>query len=605
MRKCLVVLTARVHPSECGSSWIIKGVMDFLLNGSVMSHMLRDNFIFKIVPMINPDGVAEGNSRCSSQGLDLNRSWETPTPETCPTVFYAKKLMTELVNEGNPLVLYVDIHGHMRKRNVFLYGCEPAAGQLPQLQVTACDGAAAPAQAGLAPGWWCSRVFAKLLSFNTQSFSYDSCTWVVGRKKEGTARVAVWHELGVQNSFTLESSFCGPASGPQANTHFDVRSYRDIGVALCKSLYDYVSPDQTRVTYALQELLAEASLLTELNALGQQDDSGDARSNKLKKKKKKKKKKKTSRKADSKQHTPAKKPRPSSPHPEDASPAVPPRRHSAKAGRRTPQPVVGASTTPFSVASRSAKSSPGPYALHHRHPPSSSSSSSSSSSMATKKKKKKKKKKDGFGTLASKSLDNLRDVAREQKESRSLPSLRKPPAATAAPLHRPSHARPAVGRTFVALRPSVCGASYCNLAAAADSGGVGGCDCDCDCDCDGGDACDEPAPMPEVAEAAPLPLQSIPPPPPPPGHAPAASTLRQRRQRLCVPLQLTTALTPLPFTGDGTASEASAHHTPGFFPHLPPPKQCAPRYTMPHNSFMARYCTVPIPPLQQAALQNK
>ena len=37
----------------------------------------------QVVPMLNPDGVAVGNYRCSMAGLDLNRMWKvtrTPTP---------------------------------------------------------------------------------------------------------------------------------------------------------------------------------------------------------------------------------------------------------------------------------------------------------------------------------------------------------------------------------------------------------------------------------------------------------------------------------------------------------------------------------------------
>ena len=37
-------------------------------------------FIFKVVPMLNPDGCLVGNHRCSISGLDLNRTWTDPNP---------------------------------------------------------------------------------------------------------------------------------------------------------------------------------------------------------------------------------------------------------------------------------------------------------------------------------------------------------------------------------------------------------------------------------------------------------------------------------------------------------------------------------------------
>lgn len=35
--------------------------------------VLRERFVFKIIPMLNPDGVIVGNYRSSLGGHDLNR----------------------------------------------------------------------------------------------------------------------------------------------------------------------------------------------------------------------------------------------------------------------------------------------------------------------------------------------------------------------------------------------------------------------------------------------------------------------------------------------------------------------------------------------------
>lgn len=43
-----------------------------------MAQELRKRVIFKIVPMINADGVTIGNSRCSLIGRDMNRMFSTP-----------------------------------------------------------------------------------------------------------------------------------------------------------------------------------------------------------------------------------------------------------------------------------------------------------------------------------------------------------------------------------------------------------------------------------------------------------------------------------------------------------------------------------------------
>jgi murein tripeptide amidase MpaA len=47
---------------------MMKGVIEFLVSNTPEARALRDNFVFKIVPIINPDGVINGNYRCSLSG---------------------------------------------------------------------------------------------------------------------------------------------------------------------------------------------------------------------------------------------------------------------------------------------------------------------------------------------------------------------------------------------------------------------------------------------------------------------------------------------------------------------------------------------------------
>lgn len=66
-----------MHPGESNSSFVMKGILDFLTsNTNSEAAALRRAFVFKIVPMINIDGVIYGNYRCSLSGVDLNRTWK-------------------------------------------------------------------------------------------------------------------------------------------------------------------------------------------------------------------------------------------------------------------------------------------------------------------------------------------------------------------------------------------------------------------------------------------------------------------------------------------------------------------------------------------------
>lgn len=118
-----VILTARVHPGETVGSHMMRGVLEFLTNPTnEEARLLRENYVFKVIPMLNPDGVINGNYRCSLAGCDLNRRWKTPSKMLHPTIYYTKKLVKQIHDERT-VVMFCDLHGHSRKQNVFMYGC--------------------------------------------------------------------------------------------------------------------------------------------------------------------------------------------------------------------------------------------------------------------------------------------------------------------------------------------------------------------------------------------------------------------------------------------------------------------------------------------------
>ena len=121
-RKKVIVLTARVHPGETVASFKIQGLIKYLLSDYYQVVMMRKKFVFIIIPMLNPDGVINGNYRCNLAGNDLNRNWDTPSEVQHPTIFNAKKLIKHMGMMGR-LSLYCDFHGHSKKKNSFFYGC--------------------------------------------------------------------------------------------------------------------------------------------------------------------------------------------------------------------------------------------------------------------------------------------------------------------------------------------------------------------------------------------------------------------------------------------------------------------------------------------------
>ncbi|CAM5084481.1 unnamed protein product, partial [Eretmochelys imbricata] len=231
--KAAVILTARVHPGETNSSWIMKGFLDYILGNSGNARLLRDTFIFKVVPMLNPDGVIVGNYRCSLAGQDLNRNYTSDLKESFPSVWYTRNMIRRVMEERD-ILLYCDLHGHSRKENVFMYGCD--GGE--QVEVPCLH----------------QRIFPLMMSKNCpDKFSFPDCNFKVQKSKEGTGRVVMW-KMGIRNSYTLEATFCGSKLGNRGGTHFHTEDLESIGYHFCDALLDYCDPDKSKYYLCLKEL---------------------------------------------------------------------------------------------------------------------------------------------------------------------------------------------------------------------------------------------------------------------------------------------------------------------------------------------------------------
>ncbi|XP_055969890.1 cytosolic carboxypeptidase 4 [Sorex fumeus] len=221
------VLTARVHPGESNASWVMKGALEFLASSDPVAQLLRETFIFKLIPMLNPDGVVNGNHRCSLRGEDLNRCWLTPSAQHQPTIHHAKGLLHYLSRQGHRPVVFCDFHGHSQKKNVFIYGC---SAQETLWQAGSPVGTSAVAEDAS------YRLLPQILDKLAPAFTMSSCSFLVEKSRASTARVVVWRELGVVRSYTMEASYCGCNQGRYQGLQLGTRELEEMGAMFCRGL---------------------------------------------------------------------------------------------------------------------------------------------------------------------------------------------------------------------------------------------------------------------------------------------------------------------------------------------------------------------------------
>jgi hypothetical protein len=163
------------------------------------------------------------------------------------------------------VLLFCDLHGHSRKQDVFIYGCNNK--QKPE----EC------------------RILPLILSKINKVFNFNYCKFGVQKSKESTARVCLYKELKTcPNIFTIESTFSGIDFGDSAGEHITIEQLAGIGRDLCRSLLVYgeiMTPPELTEIYGsnpnlittsdfkeaiINELLADKKLLK----AGDGDSSG-------------------------------------------------------------------------------------------------------------------------------------------------------------------------------------------------------------------------------------------------------------------------------------------------------------------------------------------
>ncbi|CAK55630.1 unnamed protein product (macronuclear) [Paramecium tetraurelia] len=227
--KKIIILTARVHPSETCSSYMIQGFISFLLGESFMAQYLRKNIIFKIIPMLNPDGVIVGNYRNGLSGVDLNRQFQEADLTLLPEV---KALKCLIEDNQQKLIGYFDFHGHQVRKNIFMY-CPTLSSE--------------------------TKIIPLILQQRLDSFRFRSCEFGIPKFKMGTAR-AYANQFIESICYTIEASFCGYQKGK--NVRFMSCDWVKSGFCIAETIFLYLNMKQQH-----QKQLKSNQLLKKINEM--------------------------------------------------------------------------------------------------------------------------------------------------------------------------------------------------------------------------------------------------------------------------------------------------------------------------------------------------
>lgn len=117
--------------------------------------------------------------------------------------------MLESTHQGRGVLLCLDLHGHSKKKNAFVYGCDVNKQPAKLLNIVTNS----YTDDEIAARRIYTRVFPNILctvsnSISNGYFNYSDCSFGITKDKLGTGRFVGWNDTKIEGIYTIESSFC-------------------------------------------------------------------------------------------------------------------------------------------------------------------------------------------------------------------------------------------------------------------------------------------------------------------------------------------------------------------------------------------------------------
>jgi len=110
-QKKVILIMALQHAGEDAGGYFVEGMIDYLLSDNPEADNIRKNYVYKFLPMMNPDGIFGGISRYNAEMEDLNNIWMNDE-RAQEEVSGVKKWTNKWHDAGNSLDLFIDVHNH-------------------------------------------------------------------------------------------------------------------------------------------------------------------------------------------------------------------------------------------------------------------------------------------------------------------------------------------------------------------------------------------------------------------------------------------------------------------------------------------------------------
>jgi hypothetical protein len=148
-------------------------------------------------------------------------------------VYCTKELIRKTAME-RAIAVYIDFHGHSRTHGTFAFGCpNPTDLDLKDAEKT----------------------LPRLFAFLSDKFSWEHCVFSFPKERNDAGRIVVRRDMGVVQSFTIETSFGAVKAGRHAGMLYDELLWKEVGKGCCEAIYHYLIPvGSPLVSYVKMEL---------------------------------------------------------------------------------------------------------------------------------------------------------------------------------------------------------------------------------------------------------------------------------------------------------------------------------------------------------------